>query len=100
MGFISHEDQRLPGDFKSFPATRVLALDKVITPQHVRLDLLELRPVALIGVSTQVFLLGALNPSDLIGGRLATEMAGKIGRLGNFFFVEKVSLFHDLHILA
>ena len=96
----SHEDQRLPGDFKSFSATRVLALDKVITPQHVRLDVLELRPVALVGVSAQRFLLGALNPSDLIGGRLPAEMAGEIGRLGNFLFVEKVSLFHNLHILA
>lgn len=100
MGFISHKDQRLPGDFKPFPAMRVLALDKVIAPQHVRPDFLELCPVAIIGVAPQSFLLGAFNPADLIGGRLTAEMAGKIGSFRNFFFVEKFSLFHNLHILA
>ena len=96
----SHEDQRLPSDFKPFPATRVLALDKVVSPQQIRPGFLKFRTVALVGVSPQGFLLGALNPADLVGGRLPAEMAGKIGRLGNFFFVEKVSFFHSLHILA
>ena len=87
------------GDLKPLSAARILALHEVIPPQQIGPRLLISRPVPLVRVAPERPLLGALKPSDLIGASLPAEKAGEIGRFQNFFFVEKVSLFHAVDIL-
>ena len=87
-------------DLKPFSAARILALNEIISPEHVRPGFLESRPVTLVGVPPQTFLLRPLDPSNLIRGSLTAEQAGEIGRLQNFLFVEKVPFFHELDILT
>jgi len=87
-------------DLKPFSAARILALGKVVPPQKVRSGFQEPCAVALVGVAPQTLFLCPLDPSDLIGASLAAEHAGEIGRLRNFFFVEKFSFFHEVVILA
>ena len=87
------------GNLKPLSAARILALHEVIPPQQIGPRLLISRPVPLVRIPSERPLLGALEPSDLIGASLAAEQAGEIGRFQNFFFVEKVSLFHEVDIL-
>ncbi len=87
-------------DLKPFSAARILALNEIVAPEHVRPGFLVSCPVALVGVPPQTLFLCPLDPSNLVRTSLAAEQAGEIGRLQNFLFVEKVPFFHELDILA
>ncbi len=85
---------------KSLSASRILALDKVIGPQHVRPGLGEFRAVTFVSPGSQRLLLCPHNPSDVVRIGLMAKQTGKVGRLQHLLFFEKVTLVHKPHILT
>jgi hypothetical protein len=81
-------------NLKSLSAAHVLAHHHVVSPQHVRLRLGELRAVAIVRPRGQTFLLHAHQPLDLILRRLMAMRTTQICRLLIGLFVKKFALIH------
>src|ERR1700687_2043156 len=66
-GALLQKRDALPAhNLKSLAAAQVLAHHHVVSPQHVRLRLGELRAVTIVGPRRQTLLLHAHQPMDLI----------------------------------
>lgn len=95
MDFVSFERHRLkPRYLKPLPASRVLALDKIVASHQIGSSLREARAVDFIHMPSKSRLFPALDPSDLIGIRMVAEKTGEIRRFHDFLFVEEVPFVH------
>jgi hypothetical protein len=89
-----------PRYLESLSAAGVLALDEVISPQHVRPRLRKSCAISFVSATSQGLLLRPHKPTDFIRVGLMAIQTGKVGSLQHLLFIEKVTLVHKHRILA
>ena len=77
-----HKNHRLDAvNLEPLPAAGILALNDIVSPDHVVPGFGESRPVSFIGVTRKPFLFGSHQPANLVRLRLVTMQAGEGGGL-------------------
>ena len=93
----SDEDDRLgTGNFKPATTPNVPACQHIVNPDQIVPRLLKPRPVLLVRASRQLWLLGALQPADIILGPLAAVRTTVRCLLYFFLLVEKIAFVHKI----
>jgi hypothetical protein len=83
-------------NFKTLAATHVLAHHHIVSPQHIRLSLRELRSIAIVGARWQGFLFHAHQPLDLILSGLMAVGTSQVSWLLVRLFIEKLAFIHKI----
>jgi hypothetical protein len=97
----SQEDDRLNAiDLKALSAAGILALDEIVSPQHIVPGFGKARAISFVRVTWKHLPFCAHQPPNLVSLRLMTIQAGEGSGFQGLIFIKKVALVHTLLILA